>query len=116
MLEGDVHADFLELALHELSELWDFLQLGEEHRGLETLFARILEQLLGLFDVAGALWLRGIEVRVDRSDWVIVADVALALEDGVDECLTVDAEGNCLTNAHIGEVTFAGVHPHHAVR
>ena len=68
-----------------------------------------------MLDVALALRLGCVEERIDRGDRVIVGDVALALEDGVDQRLAVDAECDGLTNLHIGEVAFAAVHPDLAV-
>ena len=90
--------------LHQFRQLRDFLQLGNVHRDLETLFASFLEQLLGLVDVALALLLAGVEEFVHRSDRVIVADVATTGQDRVDQRLTVNTQGDCLAYLDIGEV------------
>ena len=82
----------------------------------EAGLACIAEQLLGLLHITLALRLRGVEERVDRGDRVIVADVGLALEHGVDQCLAVDAECDGLAHPLVGEVALTAVHPDLTVR
>ena len=57
-----------------------------------------LSSCLALVDVALALRLGGVEERVDRGDRVVVGDVGLALEDGVDQRLAVDTERDSLAH------------------
>ena len=92
------------------------MQLREVHRRLEPGLARIAEQLLGHLHVTHALRLRGIEERVDRGDRVVVGDVGLALEEGVDQRLAVDTECDCLAHPLVGEVALTAVHPDLTVR
>ena len=100
------------LGLDQLGELRDLLQLTEvQHRRQSVGEPRLGEQRLGTFGVALTLGNRRIEERVHRCDHVVVADVGLALEQGVDQRLV----GRCTFRAPggpwVGELALVTTHP-----
>ena len=104
------------LGLDQLGELRDLLQLAEVQHGRQAVGEPGLgEQRLGTFGVALTLRDRRIEERVHRGDHVVVADVGLALEQGVDQRLAVDAHAERLADPGIGELALVATHPDLAV-